>query len=327
MTPQPDEYDYLPAPTITSISTSGGPASLASENGGSTITIDGTGFNLVGLDFVAFGDPGLESSDDLTWLTVTGTQIQLVAPGTPTLTTGPSNLPVSVMTAVGLSPPLFAQYAGLPTVTSVVATSGPTAMRTTAQGRPGAPDTGGTSIALGGADFTQATGIVFADTLTSLSVGTQFHFSVANDENLSTQTVAQNPATVDVEVCDSNRVLVEPARRRVRPVSTGRTRRLDGCTGLGARTRGDSRGDLGGQSGVRDGGVVRLTGGQVIRQSIYPSVQSPRPTGLWSDHCGRRHRAAVASGYGASEDRSRDGDDRRKHPDGRQPGDDRYVHL
>jgi Pro-kumamolisin, activation domain/Putative Ig domain/IPT/TIG domain len=199
--PQPDEFDYLPAPTITSISTSGGPASLASEFGGSTITINGTGFNLVGLDFVAFGDPGLESSEDFDWLSVTGTQIVLFAPGTPALTSGPTNVPVSVTTAAGRSAALFAQYAGLPTVTGVVATSGPTAVKTTAQGLPGGPDTGGTSIAVSGADFSQAIGVIFVDTLTPFSIGTQFRFSVANDEALDTQTVPQNPATVDVEVC------------------------------------------------------------------------------------------------------------------------------
>src|SRR5262249_19756166 len=96
--PQPDEYDYLPAPTITSISTSNGPGSLASEFGGTLVTITGKGFNPIGLQFIHFGDPNEQSTEDPFWVTVTGTQIQLVAPGLFPLTFGPAALPVTVTT-------------------------------------------------------------------------------------------------------------------------------------------------------------------------------------------------------------------------------------
>ena len=39
----PTEFDYLPAPSITSVSTSSGAASLASEKGGTVITVRGKG--------------------------------------------------------------------------------------------------------------------------------------------------------------------------------------------------------------------------------------------------------------------------------------------
>ena len=79
--PAATEYDYFPPPTITSISTNAGPSSLASENGGSVVTIKGAGFNLAALDWVNFGDPNDAASQDFDLVNVTGTTIQIVAPG------------------------------------------------------------------------------------------------------------------------------------------------------------------------------------------------------------------------------------------------------
>jgi hypothetical protein len=201
LAPQPDEYDYLPAPTITSISTSDGPASLASEVGGTIVTLKGSGFNLIGLDFVAFGDPTQEFSQAF-FISVTGTEIQVFAPPLPEPSVGPAAVPVTVITAAGRSPGMFATYAGVPVVGSVVVTSGRTALRTTASGRPGGPDTGGTAISISGAGFSQqALFVVFVDALPGFSVGIQHRFTVANDEAIKTSTVPQNPGQVDVEVC------------------------------------------------------------------------------------------------------------------------------
>jgi hypothetical protein len=201
VSPQPAEYDYLPAPTITSISTSRGPASLASEFGGTLVTLKGTGFNPIGLDFVTFGDPTQEFSQDPFIQSATGTEIQVFAPPAAQLTVGPAGMPVSVITAVATSPALFAEYAGVPVVNGLVVTRGPTAMRTTAKGTPGGPDTGGTPISLSGVGFTEAVGVAFVDTLSPFSIGTQHHFTVTSDEAITTRTVPQNPAIVDVEVC------------------------------------------------------------------------------------------------------------------------------
>ena len=57
--PVPTEYDYVPRPRITSISTSDGPSSLASEKGGTLLTIRGTGFDPLAIDWVNFGSPSL----------------------------------------------------------------------------------------------------------------------------------------------------------------------------------------------------------------------------------------------------------------------------
>lgn len=198
--PAATEYDYEPAPTITSISTSqGGAASLASETGGSVVTITGTGFSLAALDWVNFGSPDLGSSQldpfsDI--VSVTGTEIQAVAPGFESTTLGPTTLPVTVQTAAGLSNSVNATYAGVPSVTAVQVTGGPTT------GTQFAPDTGGTQIRIDGAGFAnQAYVVGFLDVATPFSVGTQYNFSASGDTQLTTHTVPQLPAVVDTEVC------------------------------------------------------------------------------------------------------------------------------
>ena len=173
--PAATEYDYEPAPTITSISTNqGGAASLASEEGGSVVTITGKGFNAATLDWVNFGDPTQASSqlDPFSMVvSVTGTEIQAVAPGFETATTGTTTLPVSVQTAAGPSNSVNATYAGVPSVASVQATGGPTA------GSQFAPDTGGTQITIDGAGFAdEAWFVAFLDVATPFSVGTQYNF-------------------------------------------------------------------------------------------------------------------------------------------------------
>jgi hypothetical protein len=195
--PAATEYDYVPTPTITSISTTGGPGSLASEEGSSLVTIHGKGFNLAALDWVNFGDPTQASSQQFfNIVSETGTEIQIDAPGLNTLTVAPTNVPVSVMSAAGLSNQVNATYAGIPTVSSVLASSGPTA------GQPAGPDTGGTPIEIDGTGFAnEATLVAFNDIATPFSLGTQFNFTTASDTKITTKTVAQNPAIVDTQVC------------------------------------------------------------------------------------------------------------------------------
>jgi hypothetical protein len=195
--PAATEYDYVPTPTITSISTTHGPGSLASENGDALVTIRGTGLNLSALDWVNFGDPAQAASQQFfNIVSDTGTEIQIVAPALANTTIDTTNVPVSVMTAAGLSNQVNATYAGVPTVTSVVATAGPTS------GQPAGPDTGGTPIEVDGSGFAnQATMVTFADIATQFSFGTQFNFTASSDTKLTTHTVGQNPALVDTQVC------------------------------------------------------------------------------------------------------------------------------
>ena len=69
-------------------------------------------------------------------------------------------------------------------------------------GRNGAADTGGAPLAITGQGFDQAVGpIEFVDAVSPFSVGTQYTYTVRSDSSIRSQTVAQNPGLVDVEVC------------------------------------------------------------------------------------------------------------------------------
>jgi pro-kumamolisin-like protein/PASTA domain-containing protein/IPT/TIG domain-containing protein/List-Bact-rpt repeat protein len=196
--PAATEYDYVPKPVITSISTHpSDPTSLASEEGGSVVTLTGKGFNLAALEWVNFGDPTkADSQQFFNLVSVTGTKIEIQAPGFESNTVNPATIEVSVQSPAGLSNIGGATYAGVPTVSSVLATSGPTA------GTPAAPDTGNTPIDIKGQGFAnQVLALAFADIATPFSFGTQYKFTPNSNTDLTTKTVAQNPAVVDTQLC------------------------------------------------------------------------------------------------------------------------------
>jgi len=196
--PAATEYDYVPLPQITSISTTGGPRSLASENGDSVITLHGSGFNLASLDWVNFGSPTQASSQQFFNLVeATGTKIEIIAPGFDAETVNTANIPVSVQSAGGLSNQINATYAGVPTVSSVLATAGPTAHTNAG------PDTGGTPIDVQGVGLAnQVVALAFNDAgANPFSLGTQYNFTVNSNTDLTTTTVSQNPAVVDTQAC------------------------------------------------------------------------------------------------------------------------------
>ena len=202
--PAPTEYDYVPVPTITSVSTGAlPPLTYANELGGTVVTITGTGFNPLTLSWVDIGNPAVASSQDFTISYETGTEIQLLAPAiaaSPSQATiQPVSLPVSVTSIAGSSTgSAVVTYAGIPQVTGVVNDSN----ATTVGGMYGAPDTGGTAITLSGSGFNQAIGpIEFSDYDSPFSIGTQYTYTVASDSSITTETVAQNPAIADVVVC------------------------------------------------------------------------------------------------------------------------------
>ena len=188
--PAPTEFDYAPTPTISSVSTSTAePGSLASEHGGTLITVSGTGLDPQTFEYADFGNPELSSSVSFAYEYLSGTEMQILAPAI-ALSTDPTTLPFSVRTLAGQSPEASVTYAGVPTVSSAL---------NTATGRNGGPATGQTPITVTGEGFAnQLLGVQFAG---RYSVGTQYSFTVNSDTSLSTQTVAQNPALVDVQPC------------------------------------------------------------------------------------------------------------------------------
>ncbi len=192
----PTEWDYLPAPTITSVSTSGA-ANLASEKGGTVITVHGTGLNPLTINWANFGPASLELSQDINYVFMTGTELQIVVPSEP-LTTGRASVPFSVNTLAGQSRSVGVTYAGIPRVTGVVNTRDQTTLDRTY----GAPDTGGTPIRISGTGLAgQLTVIKFNGSASSLSAGIQYAFTVHDDAVVRTHTVQQDPALANVRLC------------------------------------------------------------------------------------------------------------------------------
>jgi hypothetical protein len=199
--PAPTEYDYAPAPSITSVSTTtADPGSLASEGGGTLITVTGQGFNPLTIEWADFGPPALESSMDTDFAYLSGTQMQIAAPGEP-LSTEPVAVRFSVRSLAGQSSGSSVAYAGVPLVTAAL---------NTATGKNGAADTGGAPMAITGHGFDQAVGpLQFVDTSTQ-ALATQYTYTARTDSRISTESVASNPGLDDVEVCSVTACSLNP---------------------------------------------------------------------------------------------------------------------
>ena len=223
---QPTEYDYVPAPKITSVSTGTvselkhcvAPATaacnaerLASEYGGFTnlVTLTGVGMNVLTFDYLSLGSPVNEGSPvPAEPLVETGTTIETVVPALPKSdkvpTTEPFASPISFASVAGRSNESSIVYAGVPHLSRVVNSE---------TGEPGVPDSVscanptpkagcGTPIRVSGEGLLQVIApLGFVDNITNHSLGTQYNYAVKSDSALSTQSVAQNPGVVDVEVC------------------------------------------------------------------------------------------------------------------------------
>jgi hypothetical protein len=205
--PAPSEYDYAPAPTITSVSTSAGPGSLASETGGTLVTIRGSGLNRFTLDYTAFDEPGLEAAMELASVDediafISGTEIELEAPAiaetAEQATVAPKTVPFTLRTLAGETAPAKLEYAGVPTVDAVQNA----ASNIRLEGIGGTPDTGGTPITVSGHGLLgQVTEVRFTDSLSAFSEGTNSTLTPTSATRLQTQTVSQNPALANVQAC------------------------------------------------------------------------------------------------------------------------------
>jgi hypothetical protein len=200
--PAPTEFDYAPSPQITSVSTSAGAGSLASETGETLVTIHGRGLSRFTFDYAFFGEPGQESSVDYATAFASGTEMQIAAPAiassVETATVEPTSLPFSVRTLAGYSAQTPIEYAGVPRVSVVDNTTSKIRL----EGTSGAPDTGGTPISITGKGMEkQVTVVRFTDSEEPPSQGTNYTFTATSDKKLTTQTVSQNPALANVQVC------------------------------------------------------------------------------------------------------------------------------
>jgi hypothetical protein len=112
--PQPDEYDYTAVPTITSVS-----PEYVSENGTGSVTITGTGFNLLTFDWANVGTAGVGANQDFSILGVTPTTLTIGIPaGAPSVE--PVSTPISVQdSGIALSNVSSFNYAGTPVLTAI----------------------------------------------------------------------------------------------------------------------------------------------------------------------------------------------------------------
>jgi Pro-kumamolisin, activation domain/IPT/TIG domain len=191
----PTEYDYAPAPTITSVSTSEGPSSLASEAGGTVVTLHGSGLSQTLLRSLEIAGAGTFAVYD------TATELQLEAPALESLelapSVGPLQVPITVGTVAGTSAAAQATYAGIPVISSV-ATGSPLL-----KDHPGAVDTGGAPLSVAGEGLAgQVTYVHFdeVDAMIEGSSGISYAFS-EQAGGLSLSTVSELPALVNVEAC------------------------------------------------------------------------------------------------------------------------------
>jgi len=193
--PAPTEYDYAPTPTISSVSTSGGPSSLASAKGGTLITLHGSGLGQTQMLSVDFASERVGTVYD------TATEIQVEAPSLEALeigqTAAPLAVPVTVDTLAGSSAPAQATYAGIPVI-SAISTGSPLL-----GGHPGAGDTGGTVLDVSGEGLEgQLTHVHFEEVnpMAEASSGISYDFTEQGG-GISLSTVAELPGLVNVEAC------------------------------------------------------------------------------------------------------------------------------
>jgi hypothetical protein len=115
------------------------------------------------------------------------------------LTADVFSVPLRIRTLAGESGPVRVSYAGLPQVDDIINA----ADRRQLDGVSGAPDTGGSPLAVSGEGFlNQVLMVRFADaSIPGLSFSTQFTFSPTSDTSLRTETVQQNPGIVYIRIC------------------------------------------------------------------------------------------------------------------------------
>jgi hypothetical protein len=184
--PAPSEYDYVPAPAITSVS-----STYVSEFGDTVEQIKGRGFAFPGFDWVTVGDPTKAANQDFAELSITPDEIDvLINPAE--LTTTTRNTVLGVVTSAGTSAPTRLIYAGIPRVSTVSPNAGPV--------------TGGTHITVTGRGFNavqpSAGGFLeYVDEFFGFPRDQLSGFTVANSRSMSATTPQTLAGTDSVTAC------------------------------------------------------------------------------------------------------------------------------
>jgi Pro-kumamolisin, activation domain/Subtilase family/Abnormal spindle-like microcephaly-assoc'd, ASPM-SPD-2-Hydin/IPT/TIG domain len=211
ITPQPTEFDYIPAPTITSASTVGSaPATLANDGGGTIVKLTGSGLNPQTLNWIDVGAPTADASIDTEDTFYSGTQVDVVTPATADFNAGKpaadaESVPVAADTMANASSVgstgQNVVYAGIPTVTSVSTGKTGTFLDVPL---PVSPTTGGSPLTINGSGLSDASVVEFNDINQApppFSQSTDYDYTATSDTQITTTTPSSNPAIDDVQVC------------------------------------------------------------------------------------------------------------------------------
>jgi hypothetical protein len=223
----PDEYDYAPVPTMSSIS-----PSFASEQGGSEVAITGTGFALLSWFWTNVGPAGPGSSEDFSIVGVTPTELDMILPGEAP-TTGPVSVPLTVQTGGGLSALSHAEYAGVPVVTGlsahVIAQTGGT-LKVTGEGL---SDVSSVEVAgQGTLNFLfDSTSSITNETSTSLTVQVPSFFNIPTDVLLCSVTAcsAAKPKVDGLQFAYAGQPVINSLSPSSGPAHGGETVTINGA--------------------------------------------------------------------------------------------------
>jgi hypothetical protein len=202
--PAATEYDYIDAPTITSVASRPMGANgvhYAGERGGTIETIDGTGLGILGLEWLDIGPTNLAASEDVNFHYESATEIQVALPPIAS-TSSVQSVTVHVQTlaspnvgdlssSAAPSTPGTVLYAPSSTVTSV-RTDGPLSA---------GPSSGGTALTIRGTGFAGANRVAFVDEAGEFSSASTTDVTVVSDTEIRVTTPPTNPGTDDVVVC------------------------------------------------------------------------------------------------------------------------------
>ena len=191
--PAPTEFDYAPAPTISSVSPSYG-----SETGGTPETLTGSGFDVLTYEWVTFGPPKQGASQDYAIDSISPDSLVVTAPPDPNLAGGTTTEPDAV--AVGFTsiagsaaaPPSGSRgsfsFAGIPTVSKLSTHVGSTA--------------GGQTLTITGKGLVDADTVEFlAQDAGAWGASVTLQVSARSDTSLTITTPADLPIATDVLVC------------------------------------------------------------------------------------------------------------------------------
>jgi hypothetical protein len=164
--PAASEYDYLALPTITSVSAGTGSDGQIYLNalGHSTVTVHGTGFDILGYQWANLGPWNDASSADLTLTSISPTVLTLSAPVAPPGAMLPLSLPLTVQTLASPDSQDLSSGPSPSNAVTLVYAPVPTESALAGGGRHSAgPTTGGTALTVTGTGFEAANSVLIVD--------------------------------------------------------------------------------------------------------------------------------------------------------------------